>query len=409
MSLGLKCHSCSAEFDYSVLYECPLCNGVLDVKYDYENIRMSNEFTKAFCKQYESMWRFACVLPLVQHEAIVSLGEGNTPLTKSQELGYRIGIRNLFMKNESTNPTASFKDRPVSVGISLAKQFGAKGIVVASSGNASASTAAYAARAGFSCLVVVPEGTTAAKVSQAQTCGATVVSVPGPYSNSYKIAKAASEHLGLTNLATTFLNPFTVEGNKTVAFELWEQLGHRVPDWVVVPIGAGPLLVGILKGFEELKMLGVSDRVPSMIGVQSEAVHPIEDAFLAGCNDVKEWLLTGRTVAGGIADPLIGYSKDGTLTLDAIKRSGGHCLHVNDDEVLDMGRELAQVEGLFVEPTSATAIAAIKRLTSEGLIRKDDTTVAILTGHGLKTVDAYLTVEASIPVIDSLSDILKLN
>ena len=294
------------------------------------------------------------------------------------------------MKNESANPTASFKDRPVSVGISIAKQFGTKGIVVASSGNASASTAAYAARAGFSCLVVVPKGTTAAKVAQAKTCGATVVSVPGPYSNSYRIAKLVSEHLGLINLATTFLNPFTVEGNKTVAFELWEQLGHKVPDWVVVPIGAGPLLVGILKGFEELKVLGFSDRVPSMIGVQSEAVHPIEDAFLAGYSDVKEWLLPGRTVAGGIADPLIGYSKDGSLTLAAIKRSSGYCLHVKDSEVLAMGRELAQVEGLFVEPTSATAMVAIKRLVSDGLIRKDDITVTMLTGHGLKTADVYL-------------------
>lgn len=332
---------------------------------------------------------------------MVSLGEGTTPLLRAKKLGRVLGVPALYLKNEGANPTASFKDRPTSVGISVAKELGAARVIVASSGNAGAATAAYAARAEQQCVVVVPEGTPPGKVAQALTCGARVVYTAGSYSSSYKLAQDSATAFGWANLSSTFLNPFTVEGDKTVAYELWEQLGRRVPDWVVIPIGAGPLLVGTLKGFQELRRLELADRVPAMIGVQSEAVHPVADAFASGAAAVEEWHGPTRTVSSGIADPLIGYPHDGTLTLKAIRTTNGQCLVAPDHATLALGRALAETEGVFVEPTSATGVYAVSELRAGGIIRENETVVVVLTGHGLKTPDAYVGSSADLPVIDS--------
>jgi len=382
-------------------YSCPRCGGILEVIYDYTAMRRS-EVVKTFTETSPaSLWRFAPLLPVRQAANIISLGEGNTPLLLAKRLGKELGVPTLHLKNEGSNPTASFKDRPTSVGISVAKEFGATRVIIASSGNAGAAVAAYAARAGLCCVVVVPEGTPLGKVAQALSCGARVIYTRGSYSSSYRLARDSTTAFGWVNLTSTFLNPFTVEGDKTVAFELWEQLGGRVPDWLVIPIGAGPLLVGTLKGFEELRMLGLTDRVPAMVGVQSEAVHPVADAFASGEEVVREWHGPTNTVSSGIADPLVGYPQDGTLTLAAIKKTNGQCLVASDKAAISLGRALAEAEGIFVEPTSSTGIYAVAELRAAGIMRESDTVVVVLTGHGLKTPDAYTGSSEGPPIVDS--------
>ena len=369
--------------------------------YDYaamDRLEVLTAFTKT---PPTTLWRFAPLLPLRQAANMVSLGEGNSPLLPAMRLGKELGVPALFLKNEGSNPTASFKDRPTSVGISVAKEMGATRVIIASSGNAGAAVAAYAARAGLGCVVVVPESTPVGKVAQAVSCGARVIYTRGSYSSSYKLALDSATAFGWANLTSTFLNPFTVEGDKTVAFELWEQLGRRVPDWVVIPIGAGPLLVGTLKGFEELRILGLTDRVPAMVGVQSEGVHPVADAFASGEEIVKEWHGPTKTVSSAIADPLVGYPQDGTLTLMAIKKTNGQCLIAPDKATIVLGRTLAEAEGIFVEPTSSTGIYAVAELRAAGIMRDNHTVAVVLTGHGLKTPDAYTGFSEEPPVVDS--------
>jgi threonine synthase len=373
----------------------------LEVIYDYAAVDILGFASTSTPPPAAGLWRFAALLPVKQAENMISLGEGTTPLLHAKKLGRVLGVPELYLKNEGANPTASFKDRPTSVGISVAKELGAACVIVASSGNAGAATAAYAARAEQQCVVVVPEGTPHGKVAQALSCGARVVYTRGSYSSSYTLARDSATAFGWANLSSTFLNPFTVEGDKTVAYELWEQLGRRVPDWVVIPIGAGPLLVGTLKGFQELRALGLADRLPAMIGVQSEAVHPVVDAYASGAAAVEEWHGATTTVSSGIADPLIGYAHDGTLTLAAIRATKGRCLVAPDHATLALGRTLAETEGVFVEPTSATGVYAVSELRAGEIIRENQTVVVVLTGHGLKTPDAYISASADLPFIDS--------
>ena len=404
---ALRCRACHHTIPISLQYHCSICNGILEVIYDYESLGKSEVFHSALrgTSPYSGMWRYYPMLPLKDPTNIVSLGEGNTPLLPAPRLGRLLGVPQLFLKNEGANPTASFKDRPSSTGISIAKEFGVKQVIIASSGNAGAATAAYAARAGLPCFVVVPEGTPFSKVAQALSSGARVIFTKGSYSNSYQLAHAAAVSFGWANLSSTFLNPFTVEGDKTIAYEIWEQLRHRVPDWIIIPIGAGPLLVGTLKGYEELKRFGLIKRLPAMVGVQSEAVHPIADAFAANKTIVEEWHGNTKTVASGIADPLIGYPQDGTLTLMAIRSSGGQCLVAPDVATLEMGRKLAQTEGLFIEPTAATGIYGVLSLRKQGYIDSHDLVVVLLTAHGLKMPEAYEDVSFKPPVVNTLEEL----
>lgn len=387
----LKCTSCDKEYPLEPLYECSVCEGILKVVYNYDD-SIVNELIES-----KSVKHYSDLLP-INHGSAISIGEGNTPLIRAKRLGFRLGIKELFLKCEYCNPTGSFKDRPVSIGISKAVEFGFSKVVVASSGNGASAVAALAAKAGLKALIFVPESTPTEKVKQAAFYGAKVFKVNGPYSNSYQLAKQVSfQTREVFNLTTTFINPYTVEGDKLIAYELYKQMGGIVPNAIFVPIGAGPLLVGIYKGYEELKMMGIISDLPRMVGVQAEGCSPIAKAFLAGEQHVKSDDHP-KTIAGAICDGLVGYSKDGDFTLEIIRKSNGFAMMCDDQSILQAQRWLAIDEGSFVEPASATSIVAIEKSIGENKINENQIVVCLLTGHGLKDV-GNLDLNIEIPTL----------
>ena len=364
---SLACHRCTWRGEISNLYACPACGSSLSVTYPgtYELSDGTDD---------EGIWRYRTFLPVASEP--VSLGEGDTPLLEAPRLDPSGG---LLLKNETVNPTGSFKDRPVAVAATVARQLSLSGLLCASTGNTGVAVAAYAARAGLPAVCVVPETTPAAKMLQIEAVGARIVRVKGNYSDAYELARAAAEDYGWANLTSTYVNPYMLEGDKTVAFELFEQLGERVSDWVLVPVGAGPLLAAIHKGFEELGVSG-----PRMVAVQAAGCAPVVRAFEAGAKEVREWEDPVETAASSIADPLRGYPEDGTRTLSVVRESGGEAVAVSEEETRKATIDLARSEGLLVEPGAAVAVAAHRKLAEQESIREGETAVIVLTGHGLK-------------------------
>jgi threonine synthase len=334
----------------------------------------------------EGIWRYRRFLPVSADSGPVTLGEGATPTLQARRLDPSGA---LLLKNETVNPTASFKDRPVAVAATVARELSLSGLVCASTGNTGVAVAAYAARAGLPAACVVPEATPAAKTAQIGAVGARIVRVRGNYSDAYALARAA-ESYGWANLTSTYINPYMLEGDKTVAYEIFEQLGERIPDWVVVPVGAGPLLTAIHKGFEELRV-----SVPRMVAAQAAACAPVVRAFESGATEVSEWEHPAETTASSIADPLRGYPEDGTRTLSVVRQSGGTAIAVSEEETREATIDLARSEGLLVEPGAAVAVAAYRKLAAQAVISRGERAVVVLTGHGLKDPDALRSAAGS--------------
>lgn len=399
----LTCTNCGQKWSHGFRYYCPACNGVMAVDYHYGQIDAA-AFKECLEQPNKNIWQYGALLPVQNRDNIVTLQEGGTPLIKLNNLGRDVQAGPLFAKDETRNPTGSFKDRPTSVGVSKALEFGAKVFVTASSGNGGASVAGYAAKSGCKSFIFVPENTPIGKVTQAMTYGGRVVRVRGNYSNSYRLAKEVSEKYRYANLTSTFLNPYTLEGDKTIAYELYHQLRGQVPDYILIPIGAGPLLYGIHKGYGELRRLGFIDKTPALIGVQAEACSPIAQAFEEGASTVTGGQ-RGPTIASAIADPLVGYDQDGTITLQAIYESSGLGVSVTDREIIDAVLRLGGEEGLYVEPASAATWAAYTKLVREKKINKDGIAVLMLTGNGLKQNLPETTFKAAVPLLEpSLAD-----
>lgn len=391
MKYFLQCINCKAKYEIAPLYKCIRCNGkgILLVQYNFEKEFAHSDISLSALKR-----------KLIFHDSKIDtiLGEGNTPIKKFHKISKKLKV-NLYGKYEFLNPTGSFKDRPVAAGIKKAIDFGIEKIIVASSGNGAAAVSAYAAATGLKSIVLVPESTPLEKVMQTKFFGSEVIRIKGPYSNSFNLALKMSETGEFYNLTTTFINPFTIEGDKGVAYELHFQL-NEWPDYIVVPIGAGPLLAGIYKGFYELnKLLGFNRKLPKMIGVQSSGCAPIARAFLNNSQNViaEE---NPCTIAGGISDGLSGYSEDGTYTLDIIRNSKGYCIDVSDDEILSAQEDLAKMEGIFVEPSAAASLAGMYKLIKlYGNIFLEKNVSLILTGNGLKDLKSVKVSEKTTPCI----------
>jgi len=380
---GLRCINCNHLNEVSIIYKCENCSGILNVEYNYEKIKKDSK--KILTNK--GIWKFKKLLPVRQNIKPVTLGEGETPLLEIDKIISKNSKINLFFKVESINPTLSFKDRSLSVALTVSKQFQVDKVITASTGNTGVAAAAYAARASMPCTIFIPKDTPKEKLKMMKLYGADTSLVDGNFSDAYQKANQIAMKNNWFNLTSTFLNPYAIEGNKTLAYELYEQYGG-VPDWIIIPVGAGPLLVSCYKGFKELKYFGLINNLPKMVGVQAEKCSPIVEAFNLKTKNVSSWKMKEKTIASGIADPLELYPEDGTRTLDTIYESGGEAISVTENQIKYYQKLLAEAQGLFVEPSSVTAVAAIDILTERNKFDySKQSIVSVLTGHGIKDLD----------------------
>jgi threonine synthase len=322
-------------------------------------------------------------LPILEESSIIDIGTGFSTLHRSKGLADSLGLKNLYVKDDTVNPTNSFKDRPSSVAVSKAREFGAEAVGCPSTGNLAAAVAAHAAKAGLPCYVFVPANTESNKVLQASTYGANIVTVDGTYDEANRLAAQVAEKNGWA-FANINLRPYYVEGSKTLAFEVCEQLGWRAPDSIIVPLGSGALMLAIKRGFDQFMRLGlIEEKQVRLIGAQAEGCAPIVEAFKAGDEDITP-IEHPDTVAKSLA---IGDPGDGYYVLQAIRESGGVAESASDDEILDAIDLLASREGVFSEPAGGVTIAVLKKLVTSGVITADETVVCCVTGNGFKAAD----------------------
>jgi threonine synthase len=380
-----KCPSCSSRFKPSQTYTCPHCGDLVHIEYDYCLVK--GKFASALAEPGQiSVWRYADLLPVSRANA-VTIGEGGTGLPRSKRLAQRIHVRDLFFKNEGQNPTGSFKDRGMTVAITRAVEIGSKSVLCASTGNTSASMAAYAAKAGLKAQVLIPKGKIAkGKLLQAIVHGARITEVDGNFDRALEKARRIAEKKNSVYLANS-VNPYRIEGQKTVAFEIWEQLGRKIPDCVFVPVGNAGNISAIWKGFKELTRLKIASKTPRMIGVQASGAAPIATAYAIGAEGVIFWKHP-ETSASAIR---IGAPARWKGALAAVRESKGEMLAVTDGNIARAQRLLANHEGIFAEPASAASVAGLIKSRKLRLMAADNQVVCIITGHGLKDQKAVVS------------------
>lgn len=384
--LSLQCKECGKDYPIEPIHVCEFCFGPLEANYNYPEIKKVISRKKIQDGPF-SLWRYIDLLP-VEHDASVGLNAGYTPLIHAKNLGRILDIDNLYIKNDTVNhPTLSFKDRVVAVALTKAKEFGFKTVACASTGNLANSVSSHAAEAGFECYVFIPHDLEAGKVLGNLIFNPTVVAVEGNYDD---VNRLCSEIAGEYNWAFVNINvrPYYSEGSKTLAYEVVEQLGWKAPDQVVVPMASGSLLTKVYKGLQEFVNLEIIDKAPTVInGAQALGCSPIAKAFL----DNKDFIVPvkPKTIAKSLA---IGNPADGIYALDVMRKTGGACAAVTDEEVVDAIMLLAESEGVFAETAGGVTIAVLKKLRKEEKIKKEDLTVAYITGNGLKTQEAVVDV-----------------
>ena len=380
----LLCIDCGAQYDpREIIYTCPKCGSLLSVEYDLSKVPPNLD--QAWAERSLSVWRYAELLPIDDKEKTVSLGEGGTNLNNCRRLAEEIGLKGFYVKNEGGNPTGSFKDRGMTVGVTKALELGMERVACASTGNTSASLAAYAAKAGLECIVLIPSGKVAfGKLTQAMIHGARVIQIRGNFDEALKIIReiCLTHRIYLLNS----LNPYRLEGQKTTAFEIRDQMDGQVPDKLIVPVGNAGNISAIWKGFKELYELHLTKGLPKMVGIQAEGAAPIANSMKQGLSEVK-FVERPETVATAIR---IGSPANWKKAVRAVEESNGLVETVSDKEILEAQRLLAQYEGLFVEPASAASIAGLRKLVKMGLVGKDEKIVCIVTGHGLKDPNIVL-------------------
>ncbi len=381
---GLKCRECGKAYPAEPLHVCEFCFGPLEVDYDYAAIGkiISRE---RIAQGPKSLWRYIDLLP-VEKEATVGLFAGFTPLIHAKNLGRELGLDELYLKNDTVNhPTLSFKDRVVAVALTRAKEFNFDTVACASTGNLANSVAAHAAQAGFRCFVFIPYDLESAKVLGNLIYRPTVVAVEGNYDD---VNRLCSEIAGEYPWAFVNINirPYYAEGSKTLAFETVEQMGWRTPDQVVVPIASGSLLTKIWKGFKEMERLNLIGKVSTRInGAQAEGCSPVSSAFKERRDFIRP--VKPKTIAKSLA---IGNPADGYYALKTVLESHGQLESVSDEEIIEGIQLLARTEGIFAETAGGVTIGVLKKLVRDGMISRQDVTVAYITGNGLKTQEAVM-------------------
>lgn len=389
----LKCRECGATYPESPQYVCEECFGPLEVEYDYDKIReiVSRD---TIAGGPLNMWRYRDLLP-ADGENITGTDTGFTPLIHARNLGRRLGLDNLYLKNDCVNPSYSFKDRVVSTAIAKAVEFGYDTIGCASTGNLANSVAALAARAGLKAIVFLPSDLEAAKVLASSVYGPTVVAVRGNYDEVNRLCSMLADQHDWA-FVNVNVRPYYSEGAKTLGYEVAEQLGWRAPNHVFVPMASGSLFVKIMKGLREFQMLGLISEVPTKAhGAQARGCSPIVTSYEAGRYDVQP--VKPNTICRSLA---IGNPADGFYALQVMEQTRGSGVAVTDPEILEGIKLLARTEGILGETAAGTTIAALKKVAEAGGIGREETVVAYLTGNGLKTqivleghVDEVLTID----------------
>ena len=393
-----RCVGCGTIYQDDVRsYVCSKCSNLLELVKDAPVSR-----TGLYGESREpGIWRYRKALPIEPDYDAVSLFEGHTPLVLVSRIGAKLGIKNLYVKNEGQNPSGSFKDRGMTVAVTRAVQGGSKLLICASTGNTAASMAAYAARAGVTAMVTVPAGKVASgKLAQVYAYGAKIIRVEGDFDAALTITlKVAAQ---LKELAVmNSVNPYRIEGQKTNAYEIFEQLGYKAPDYVVLPVGNAGNISAIWKGFKELKEWGISNSLPKMVGVQAAGAQPLVEAFEHGRDFVTP--VQPKTIASAIN---IGNPASWKKALAALRESKGMALAVADEETIAARMDLASSEGIFVEPASAVPLAALKKLM--GRIEKGATVVCICTGNGLKDQESVNIQLDSTPLVSNPDQMVSL-
>ncbi len=396
---ALECAKCGREYaPNEVRFTCPECGveGILDVLYDYDEI--ASRFTREDLSRSDepSHWRYLPLMPVESLEHAPPLRVGWTPLYHVKGV---LGLSELYIKDDSLNPTASLKDRATSVAMARATQEGVKAVSAASTGNAGCSLAGFAAASRVPCYIFVPRTAPRPKVAQLLVYGATVFTVDGSYDDAFDLANKAIERYGWYNRCCA-VNPYLVEGKKTVAFEICEQLDFQAPDRVFVPVGDGCIMSGTYKGFAEFLKLGFIDKMPKLIGVQAEGASPVKQVFENGGELVP---CSACTIADSIA---VGHPRNWRKAVRGITASGGTVMTVTDDEIVGAIRELAQGTGIFGEPAGVTAFAGLTKAVREGMVEPDERIAVLMTGSGLKDTEAAMkSIGEPLAIGQSLDDV----
>lgn len=372
-----RCVSCGKEYPAEPCTTVCTCGGILDIVYDYEYIKQHVSHEKYAACEDRSMWRYRDFLPVEESTQAPPLRVGWSPLYDEPRLAKKLGLGKLWVKDDGQNPTSSLKDRASSMAVAKAIEAGYDKIACSSTGNAASSLAGNAAAAGLSAYIFVPERAPVGKVAQLLIFGATVVSVKGNYEDTFELSKAAIDEYGWYN-RNAAINPYLMEGKKTVSFEIAEQLGWKMPDYVALSVGDGCTIAGVWKGFKDMYAAGLIDRLPKLISAQAAATCPINRAVETG----KPWEpMEENTLADSIS---VGVPRNPDKAINAIIESEGLTVEVTDDEILDAMRITGRECGVFAEPAGATGMAGVIRLRAEGKLPEGASVVCIVTGNGLK-------------------------
>ena len=397
---ALRCRKCGREYPLEPINLCDFCLSPLEVNYDYKAMAAKVSREKLAEGQF-SMWRYRDMLP-VEGE-VVDLGTGFTPLIKADNLGRELGLEYLYIKNDCVNPTYSFKDRVVSVAITKAREFGFDAVACASTGNLAASVAAHAAKANLRAYVFIPHSVEKGKLVGAAIYNPVLVTVEGSFDDVNRLCRELAQefHWGFININ---LRPYYAEGSKTLGYEVAEQLGWRVPDCIVAPAASGLLFTRIWKGLDELAMLGLIEPVNThMYVTQAAGSSPIVNAFQAGTLHVHP--VEPNTIVKSIA---IGNPADGYYALRVARQTGGGACGVTDEEAIAGMKLLAQTEGIFAEAAGGVVIGALKKLAASGAIKKDELTVAFITGAGPRTQEIVSDTVQSVNIQPTLKSVKEM-
>jgi len=380
---GLHCIKCGKEYEADPeRYLCDDCDGgILDVDYDYQQIKKDWSKEELKANPDKRIWRYEPLLPIIPETEKPKLSVGNTPIYRSSVLAEEFGISELIIKDDGLNPTGSLKDRASAMAVVKAQEAGKKTVACSSTGNAASSLAGNVASMGgrMNAVIFVPDRAPGGKLAQLLVYGADVISVKGSYEQAFYLSADAIEKWGWYN-RNAAINSYLVEGKKTVSLEMAEQLNWEMPDWVVYSVGDGCTIAGAYKGLYDLKQIGFIDKMPKLLGIQAEGCAPITEAFESG----KELQVTAEnTIADSIA---VGKPRNWIKAVRAVGNSSGEMLNVSDDEILEMMKLLGEKTGIFGEPAGVAGMAGLKKAAAEGIVSPDESAAVVITGNGLKDV-----------------------